>query len=101
VTSLEKRTQDRIATEFPAAEQASVAELLLSYAGPEPARVVWDILHLSKGRLEDVRHYLKAAQTDYRDVLYWAEYYAGDPMLQGRDPKQMVEEIIQKWGKKP
>ena len=101
MTSLEKRTQDRVAGDFPAAEQASVAELLLSYAGPEPARVVWDILHLSKGKLEDVRHYLKAAQTDYRDVLYWAEYYASDPMLKGRDPKQMVEEIIEKWGKKP
>ena len=98
--SLEQRTQERIAKEFPAAEQASVAELLLSYAGPEPARVVWDILHLSKGKLEDVRHYLKAAQTDYRDVLYWAEYYATDPMLKDRDPKQMVEEIIAKWGNK-
>ena len=99
--SLEQRTQERIAKDFPAAERVSVAELLLSYAGPEAGRVAWDILHLSRGKLEDVRHYVKAAQTDYRDVLYWAEYYASDPMLQGRDPKQMVEEIIQKWGKKP
>ena len=98
--SLEESTQVRIAKDFPAAEQAPVAELLLSYAGPEPARVVRDILHLSKGKLEDVRRYLKAAQTDYRDVLYWAEYYATDPMLKDRDPKQMVEEIIAKWGNK-
>ncbi len=39
------------------------------------------------------------AQTDYRDILYWAEYYENDPLLRGRDPKQMVDEIISKWGK--
>jgi len=43
---------------------------------------------------------VKAAQTDYRDVLYWAEYYTNDPLLRRRDPKQMVDEIITKWGKK-
>jgi len=43
---------------------------------------------------------VKSAQTDYRDILYWAEYYKDDPMLRGRDPKQMVDEIIAKWGKK-
>ena len=37
---------------------------------------------------------------DYRDVLYWAEYYTNDPLLRRRDPKQMVDEIITKWGKK-
>jgi hypothetical protein len=62
--------------------------------------VRWDILNLSEGGLGKVRDYMKAAQTDYRDVLYWAEYFKDDPMLHGRDPKQMVSEILAKWGKK-
>jgi hypothetical protein len=98
--SLESRSLERIAKDFSAAEQSLVIELVSGYLGPEGARVVWDILELSKGSMESVRHYLQAAQTDYRDVLYWAEYYDIDPMLQGRDPKQMVDDIIAKWGDK-
>jgi hypothetical protein len=96
--SLEQRTLERIAKEFPVSEQAAVIELLSSYSGPEAGRIAWDVLKLSKGTLEGVRHFLQEAKTDYRDVLYWAEYYDTDPMLRGRDPKQMVEDIIAKWG---
>jgi hypothetical protein len=98
--SLEQRTLERILKEVPAPDQAAVIEALSGYAGPEPARVVWDVLQLSKGSVESVRQYVQAAQTDYRDVLYWAEYYATDPMLQGRDPKQMADDILAKWGDK-
>lgn len=97
---MEQRTQERITQEFSATEQALVIDLLGSYSGPEPGRVTWDILQLSQGSLENVRRYVQTAQTDYRDVLYWAEYYDSDPLLQGRDPKQMVDEIIAKWGDK-
>src|SRR5437762_8779656 len=95
--SLEQRTLERISKEFPASEQAAVAELLSGYSGPEGERIAWDVLQLSKGSLESIRHYLQAARTDYRDVLYWAEYYEIDPLLRGRDPKQMVDDIIAKW----
>lgn len=98
--NFETRTLERVAKDFSATEQSSAIELLSGYSGPEAARVVWDILELSKGSLERLRHYIQAAQTDYRDVLYWAEYYDADPMLQGRDPKQMVADIIAKWGDK-
>jgi len=98
--SLEQRALERIAKEFPAAEQASVIELLSGYSGPENGRLTRDILELSKGSLENVRRFTKAAQIDYRDILYWAEYYENDPMLRGRDPKQLVEEILAKWGEK-
>lgn len=94
--NLEPRTMERIAREFPATEQAAVIELLSGYDGREPARIVRDILHLSQGRLADVRHYLDAAQADYRDVLYWVEYCAADPLVQGRDPKQVATELTAK-----
>jgi hypothetical protein len=97
---LEQRSIERIAKEFPGSEQDSVTELLSGYSGPESERVTWDILELSKGSLEKVRQYLQTAQTDYRDILYWAEYYDRDPLLRGRDPKEMVEEIIAKWRNK-
>lgn len=98
--SLEHRALERIAQEFSGADQASVIVLLGSYSGPEPDRVYWDILELSKGSFEKVKHYVEAARVDYRDILYWAEYFDNDPMLRGRDPRQLVFEILDKWGKK-
>jgi hypothetical protein len=97
---LEKRTIERVSKEFSEPDAATVVELLRSYSGPEPARVVWDILELSKGKLEGVRKYLQAAQTDYRDVLYWAEYFDKDPLLKDRDPKQLAGDLLAKWGDK-
>ena len=96
--TLDKRTRDRIEREFSASEQAVVTDLLSAYGGAESSRVHWDILELSTGDLEKVRHYVQAAQTDYRDILYWAEYYDKDPMLKGRDPQKMVDDIISKFG---
>jgi hypothetical protein len=93
---LEQRSIERIAKDFSQAERGSVVELLSGYAGPEPARVTWDILELSKGSSEKVKLYLKAAKTDYRDVLYWAEYYDRDPLVRGRDPRKLVDDIISK-----
>lgn len=94
--NLEQRSIERIAKDFSQAERASIVELLTRYAGPEPARVTWDILELSQGSLEKVRQYVEAAKTDYRDVLYWAEYYDRDPLVRGRDPKKLIDDIIGK-----
>ena len=49
-------------------------EALKSYAEKESPRVQLAILKLSEGDPEKLRHYVQAAQTDYRDVLAWAEY---------------------------
>jgi len=98
--SLEQRTVERIAKEFPAGSEALIAELLEAYSGPEKERVVWDILQLSKGSLENIRKYLRVAQTDYRDVLYWAEYYDTDPMVRGVDARKLVDDLLAKWGDK-
>ena len=97
---LEPRTLDRIAREFPIAEQAAMIELLNSYSGPEAPRVVWDILELSKGNVGNARTYVQAAQADYRNVVYWAEHYEEDPLLKNRDSKQLIEEILAKLRKK-
>ena len=95
---MEQRTLDRISWEFQDSDRDAVLQLLESYVGRESDRVRWDILELSKGNVGRVREYIQVAQTDYRDVLYWAEYYEDDPTLRGRDPKQMVDEILAKWG---
>jgi hypothetical protein len=97
---MEQRILERVSREFQGADRDTVVQLLESYAGPETDRVRWDILELSKGGVGKVRDYTNAAQTDYRDILYWAEYYKDDPMLRGRDPKKMVDEILAKFGKK-
>jgi hypothetical protein len=97
---MEQRILERVSREFQDSDRDAVVQLLESYVGPESDRVRWGILELSEGGLGKVRDYMKAAQTDYRDVLYWAEYFKDDPMLHGRDPKQMVSEILAKWGKK-
>ena len=96
--SLEQQILERIARDFSPSEYDSVVELLDSYSGPERGRVTRDILELSKGSLPELTRYCLAAQTDYRDILYWAEYYATDPLLRGRDPAQLVDEILEKWG---
>ena len=97
---MEQRILERVSREFQGSDRHTVVELLESYAGPETDRVRWDIVELSKGDVGKVRDYIKAARTDYRDILYWAEYYKDDPMLRGRDPKKIVDDILAKFGKK-
>jgi hypothetical protein len=97
---MEQRILKRVSREFQDSDRDAVVQLLESYVGPESDRVRWDILQLSEGGVGKVRDYIKAAQTDYRDILYWAEYYKDDPMLRGRDPKKMVDEILAKLGRK-
>lgn len=100
VQSMEQRILARIGRDFQKTDQKCVTELLASYSGPESDRIRWDVLELSKGSVGKVGEYLKAAESDYRDVLYWAEYHKDDPMLHNRDPKKLVDEIMSKWGKK-
>ena len=97
---MEQRILERVSREFQDSDRDAVVQLLESYVGLESDRVRWDILELSEGGVGKVRDYIKAAQTDYRDILYWAEYYKDDPMLRGRDPKKMVDEILAKLARK-
>ena len=97
---MQQRILERVSRDFQDSDRAAVVQLLESYVGTESDRVRWDILELSEGGLGKVRDYIKVAQTDYRDILYWAKYYKDDPMLRGRDPKKIVDEILAKFGKK-
>jgi hypothetical protein len=97
VTSLEQRAVDRIDAEYPASEREALNDLLATYAGPERDRVIWDILVLSRGDSQKLLHFLQCAQVDYRDILYWAEYYDNDPMLKDCDPRKLVNELLAKW----
>jgi hypothetical protein len=97
VASLEQRAVDRIDAEYPASECEVIKYLLGMFAGPERDRVIWDILVLSRGDSQKLLHFLQCAQLDYRDILYWAEYYDNDPMLKERDPRQLVNELLAKW----
>ena len=90
---------NRARKEFPGPTADLVIELLQNYTGPEPARVQWDILELSRGCVESLKAYVRVAQTDYRDILYWAEYYKDDPLMKDRDPRQLVAEILAKLSK--
>jgi hypothetical protein len=98
-TNLEQRSFERVAQEFSASDQASVIEILGAWNGPERNRVIWDILELSKGDAQKIKHYVDAARSDYRDILYWAEYHETDPLIKGRNPKRIVDEILGRWGK--
>ena len=96
----DERVQAGIDSAFPAPLRAAVEGLLAEYTGVERERVLLDILKLSAGDIEHVRRYVAAARTDYRDVIYWAEYYATDPLLKGRDPRRLVEDLLEEWGDK-
>ena len=67
--------QRAVAAAFPAAERPAALAALKGYrARREPDRVRLAILALADGELAEVQRLLGAANEDYRDVLYWAEY---------------------------
>ena len=49
------------------------------------ARVLRCILHLSQGDPVKLKHYTDVAQTDWRDVIYWAEYDEQDQRIRDFD----------------
>lgn len=55
------------------ANHGEIGPLLLSYNGPEAARVRKAIATLAKNDVKKAGHYLDRAREDYRDVLWWAD----------------------------
>ncbi len=40
----------------------------------ESGRILRCVLFLAEGSLERLRYYIEVVNTDYRDVIFWAEY---------------------------
>ena len=58
---------------MPSEISEQLGRLLMSYSGPELDRVRTAIAALAKDDPQKMEHYLKRAQEDYRDVLWWAD----------------------------
>jgi hypothetical protein len=69
---------ERIRVDFVNHDVARVTAILSEYSGPERGRVLRCIVHLSNGSLEALREHVRNAKTDYRDVIFWAEYDRDD-----------------------
>jgi len=77
--ALSAAVQERIASDFRAADRAAVEHELRRYAAgsssqDEPERVQLAILELAHGNARKATQYTEDALRDYRDVLYWAFY---------------------------
>lgn len=75
----------KIQADFPQSEWEDVEKALREYGTAshhaERDRVHFDILLLANGDLKEVKRLVKAGTQDYRDILYWAEYYDNDPWI--------------------
>lgn len=81
---------------FPGRKSQEILSILEAY-GIEPhetgrVRVYLAILKLcDEERLSDPSHYVKAAKTDFRDILAWAEYPNKMKFGPTRDPVKSAE----------
>ena len=66
--------QRAVAVGFSEADRPAVLAAIQQYRGPEMPRVHRAILALSEGKLAVLDAMVGVANSDYRDVLYWAEY---------------------------
>lgn len=64
--------QDRLAEEYPG-ETFYEASRLVASLELEP-RVLRSVVFLGGGRFDDLLLYARRAETDWRDVVFWAEY---------------------------
>lgn len=64
-----------LARSFPLSKQAAAVQALRGYTeNQETERVQLAILAMANGDLDQLRHMVEVANTDYRDALAWAEY---------------------------
>lgn len=73
--------EQEVARLFGPESVTGVLLLLDQYQCPphEPHRVHLAVLKLSEGKMERLKYFVKQAQDDFRDVLYWAESYGQKP----------------------
>src|SRR5688572_15581145 len=68
----------RVAADFPNESHSALLAMLDEYQGPERTRVIRCVVHLAARNTDKLLDCIKSAMTDYRDVIYWAEYDAGE-----------------------
>ena len=68
-----ERVRAAVTRVFAKPDADAVLQHLARCETPEPERVRLAILALSGPDVEQVRRYVRDANGDYRDVLYWAE----------------------------
>ena len=82
---LSEYCMDRLRADFQGEAEAAAA-LLAGYGSQphhrEAERVRRDIIHLAAGSLDKMKELLNLANTDYRDLIVYAEYEP-DPEKQG------------------
>ncbi|HEY1814946.1 MAG TPA: hypothetical protein VGG74_21510 [Kofleriaceae bacterium] len=69
---------ERALLAYPEAARSALAQL---EDVPELARVARCVLHLAAGDPAKLAQLVVAARTDYRDVIWWAEYEGGTVCL--------------------
>lgn len=80
---------ERLRADYPNEQLATLQALLSEYDSKERARVVRSVVHLAEGNVDRLLHFIGCATTDYRDVIYWAEYDRNDQRI--RDFNQAFE----------
>ena len=98
-----RRTRDDVLSaiqhDFPNADSEVVLAILDRYGlkgfHRERERVHLAILKLSEGNLRQVIHYTKAAEEDYRDVLWWASD-TPPPKLTGQEAQQHARHLVRR-----
>ena len=68
----------KIASDFPNEPLGIILALLDDYGGPERLRVIRCVIYLAEGNADKLLEFIGSARTDYRDVIYWAEYDGSD-----------------------
>lgn len=101
--SISQKDVEDLARELFLDTQLEEVMLMLDQYGQNPGerereRMQLAILKLSTGSMEKLCHYLKMAQTDYRDVLMGAEYSISQE--QAKADLESAKEVLRRWGDK-
>ncbi len=86
-----------VAVGFSEADCTAALAALRQYRGPETPRVHRAVLALSGGKLADLEAMIDAANQDYRDVLYWAEYPEESTPGTQEQKRKAASEMAARW----
>jgi hypothetical protein len=86
-----------LAVGFSEADRPAALAALRRYCGPETPRVHRAVLALSGGKLADLEARVDAANQDYRDVLYWAEYPEESAVGTQKQKRAAARRMAARW----